>query len=425
MTAFRRLSVLGGIEEYVHERNGLRVLYCEQSVLPVVTVMITYLVGSADEGPGATGSTHFLEHLMFKGSNRYNAENQTSVIDVLQRVGAQVNATTAKDRTNYYATLPSQHFALAVDIEADRMRGALLSPKDLLTERTVILNELDRAENFPISRLYRKVWSRAFTVHPYHHPIIGWKRDVENASITGLRDFYDRYYWPDNAVLSIVGRLSADEALHVVDEHFGSIPRSGGAGRVGRYPEPAQEKERRIESESPGYVSALIMAYKSPPASHEDSAALGQLAYVLSHGKVSRLWRKLTDRGLTTSARTWSASTRDPGLFCIETSLVPSAAHAEVEAVIVAEVNAIQQHGVTEEETARARNQVRAYEAFRRDGTYGVASALNEAIAAGDWKLYSTMPDRLRAVTRLDIQRVARRYLRTASRIVAWHKPTA
>ena len=178
MPALRQTDSSGCIQEYLLEHNGLRILCCDESTAPVVTFMVTYLVGSADEGPGQTGSTHFLEHLMFKGSNRYNAKQEGLGIEMLQRVGAQVNATTAKDRTNYYATLPSQHLSLVADIESDRMRGALLSSEDLDAERTVILNELDRMENSPVARLYRKVWSRAFATHPYHHPVIGWRCDV-------------------------------------------------------------------------------------------------------------------------------------------------------------------------------------------------------------------------------------------------------
>ena len=217
--------------------------------------------------------------------------------------------------------------------------------------------------------------------------------------------------------------MDMEQTLRIVDKHFGAISRGGIEQRVSRTEEPVQTAERRIVSESSGYISALIAAYKTPAATHEDAAALGQLAFVLSYGKNSRLWRRLTDRGLTTSARTWTSTTRDPSLFFIEALLVPTTGHEEVEAIVDKEIDGIKQHGVTEEEAGRARNQLRAFEAFRRDGTFGIASALNEAIASGDWKLYTTLPDRLRTVTRADIQRVARRYLRNESRTIAWHKP--
>ena len=169
----------GGIEAYRLEANGLQVLLLPQTAAPVVTFMITYHVGSRNEALGLTGATHFLEHLMFKGTSRFNKRAGTSVFNTLQRVGAEINATTWFDRTNYYELLPKEHLPLAVEIEADRMRGALIDAADLESERTVILNEFDRGENDPMRKLYHAVWSSAFVAHPYHHPTIGWRSDID------------------------------------------------------------------------------------------------------------------------------------------------------------------------------------------------------------------------------------------------------
>ena len=173
--AFTYVESSGGIEAYRMKSNDLQVLLLPEAAAPVVTFMITYRVGSRNESTGLTGATHFLEHLMFKGTERFNKEKGATIFNVLQRVGAQVNATTWLDRTNYYELLPKEHLALAIEIEADRMRGARISEEDIESERTVILNEFDRGENEPIRKLYHAVWSAAFVAHPYHHPTIGWR----------------------------------------------------------------------------------------------------------------------------------------------------------------------------------------------------------------------------------------------------------
>ena len=421
MEGFRHVGHSGGIDEYVLEGCGLRVLAYNKAIAPVATFMVTYLVGSADEGAGLTGATHFLEHLMFKGTARFNNRQGTGVFSVLQRVGAQINATTSKDRTNYYSTLPTEHLSLAIDIEADRMRGALLDEQDLEAERTVILNEWDRAHNEPVGNLYRRVWSLAFAAHPYRHPTLGWRSDIEHVTAPSLRGFYDAYYWPDNAVASVIGEFDVAPTLAAIAGQFGGLERKSKCPVQARTREPAQRGERRMETTSPGHVSALIMAYKAPPACHEDAGALDLLAHLMSHGKSGRLWRRLTDQGLTAGASASAPHFRDPGLFCIVAILVPGRSHEEVEHAISEVVTAIQEEGVTMEEVARARNQLRAYEAYSRDGTFGIAASLNEAIAAGDWRLYTTWRERLERVMPEDVQRVARKYLVKDTRTVAWH----
>ena len=164
--AFDFVETSGGIEEYRLKSNDLQVLLYPEASAPAVTLMVTYRVGSGDEATGLTGATHFLEHLMFKGTERFNKQQGTSVFNLLQRVGAQVNASTWIDRTNYYELMPKEHLPLAVEIEADRMRGALITPDDLEAERTVILNELDRGQNEPLRNLYKAVWSQAYIAHP-------------------------------------------------------------------------------------------------------------------------------------------------------------------------------------------------------------------------------------------------------------------
>lgn len=413
----------GGIEAYRLLSNDLQVLVLPAAAAPVVTFMITYHVGSRNESVGLTGATHFLEHLMFKGTSRFNKRAGTSVFNTLQRVGAEINATTWFDRTNYYELLPKEHLPLAVEIEADRMRGALIDPGDMESERTVILNEFDRGENDPMRKLYHAVWSAAYVAHPYHHPTIGWRSDIEDVSPEGLRHFYDTYYWPNNATVSIIGDVDRQDALDLVALHFGDIPRSPGPVPEVTTREPEQRGERRVTVRQTGQLGALMMAFKSPPALDPDTDALDVLSMVLASGKSSRLYRRLTDRGLTTHLFASTSRLRNPGLFYIYALLAPGREHAEVEAAVDAAIAAVRADGVTHEELQRAKNQLRAQEAFGRDGPFAVASQLNEAIAAGDWKLYTTIRERIDRVSVDDVRRVAERYLVEDRRTIGRYVP--
>ncbi len=421
--AFAFEEASGGIEAYRHTGNGLRVLLLEEAAAPVAALMVTYHVGSRNEGAGLTGATHFLEHLMFKGTERFNKRRGTSIFNTLQRVGARVNATTWFDRTNYYELLPTEHLPLAVEIEADRMRGALIDPGDLESERTVILNEFDRGQNEPLRNLYHAVWSAAFVAHPYHHPTIGWRSDIEHATPEGLRHFYDTFYWPGNATVSVIGDIEKEAVLELLDAHFGKIEPSPEAVPEVTTREPEQRGERRVTVRQSGQLGAVMLAYKAPPALDEDADALDLLARILASGKNSRLFRRLTDQGLTSDVFAMNARLRDPGLFAVYAFLAPEKDHAEAEAALLEEIARLRDGGVTEDELARARNQLKAKEAFSRDGAFNIAAQLNEALAAGDWKLYTTYLDRIERVTAADVQRVARTYLVEDRRTVGHYVP--
>lgn len=423
--AFEFQETSGNIECYRLADNDLRVLLLPQDGAPVATSMVTYHVGSRNERAGHTGATHFLEHLMFKGTERYHKRKGTSIFETLQRVGAKVNASTWMDRTNYYEMLPTEHLPLALDIEADRMRGALIDPQDLEDERTVILNERDRNQNDPVSRLFDEVWGSAFVAHPYHHPTIGWRSDIESVTAEGLREFYDTYYWPNNATVSLVGHFDRREVLEEVAEHFGSIDSAPHDIPQITTREPEQSGRRRVTVKQDGQLGALLMAYKTPPALEEDSDVLDVLARILASGKGSRLFQRCTDRGLTSDVFGINFRLRDPGLFSVFAYLAPDQDHETVEAAIEDTIETIREEGVSQEELDRARSQLRAQIAFDRDGPMQVASQLNEALAAGDWKLYTQYLDRLDRVTVDDVQRVARSYLTPDTSTVGWYVPTS
>ncbi len=420
---FEFIEEAGRIEEYRLTANGLRVLILPEAAAPVVAFMVTYHVGSRNEAPGMTGATHMLEHLMFKGTERFNRRTGTTIFNTLQRVGAQVNATTWFDRTNYYELLPREHLPLAVEIEADRMRGALIDPVDLESERTVILNEFDRGENDPMQALYHAVWSAAFVAHPYHHPTIGWRSDIEGATEASLRHFYDTFYWPENATVSIIGDVDREEALGLVRKRFGDIPRAEDVVPKVNTIEPEQRGERSVTVRRAGQIGSLLAAYKSPPATAPEVDALDVLAMIMTSGKKCRLFPVLTDAGMTTHLMANASRLRDPGLFYIFAGLTPETTHEEVADVISAEIKRIQEEGVTEEEVQRAKNQLKALEAFGRDGPFATAAQLNEAIAAGDWKLYATYMKRIEEVTPERVQDVASRYLAQDRRTIGRYVP--
>ena len=223
---FDQIKESGGITEYRHKDNGLTVLLLENHNAPVITFMVTYRVGSRNEAIGHTGSTHLLEHLMFKGSEQFNKKDGTAIWNVLQDVGAMINATTWFDRTNYFELLPKEHLSQAVKIEADRMRSAFIRDEDRKSEMAVVRNEFERGENDPWEALDKNIWATAYQAHPYHHSTIGWRSDIENVPTGRLKEFYDTFYWPNNATVTVIGDFDKTKTLILLDQQFGSISRS-------------------------------------------------------------------------------------------------------------------------------------------------------------------------------------------------------
>src|SRR5262245_3771381 len=197
--AFTKITEYEGITEYMLDANGLKVLLMPQQAAPVVAFMVAYRVGSRNEAVGHTGATHLLEHMLFKGTPTYNKGNGRQIAAVLQIQGALFNADTWYDRTRYYEMLPSDQLELAIHLEADRMRNSFIVDADRQAEMTVVRNELERGENDPGRVLDQRVWALAFREHPYHHPTIGWRADVEGVPTARLKEFYDVFYHPNNA----------------------------------------------------------------------------------------------------------------------------------------------------------------------------------------------------------------------------------
>jgi len=421
---FTHVREIGGIKEYRLTSNGMRVLLAHDAAVPVAGFMVTYHVGSKNEATGYTGATHLLEHLLFKGSERFNKKLGTSMDALMEGKGAVVNATTWFDRTNYYEVMPADALPLAIEIEADRMRTALFTEIDRASEMPIVRNEFERGENLPMEALDKEVWAAAFTAHPYHHSTIGWRSDIEGVSIQRLRQFYDEFYWPDNATATVAGSFDEERVLRLIKKEFSKHP-----AKKGPYPalyttEPEQQGERRVRVERAG-TNMLCLAHKIPEATHEDVPALMLLAEILSEGKTSRLYKAFVDTALATDVDTQCWQFQDPSLFESFITLAPKTAHEKAEALLRNEYQRIIEEGVTASELQHAKQTARAALAARRDGPYALLSSLNEEIATGDWTRFVTLADSLNAVTRTDIKRVAKRYFNSRTSVVGWFVNTA
>jgi zinc protease len=422
---FSFVKTVGAISEYKLDSNGLAVLLLPEHSAPVVTFMVTYRVGSRNEVTGTTGATHLLEHLMFKGSDAFNRAKGTSADQFLERVGGNYNATTYLDRTNYYAEIGNEHLEGYIAIEADRMRNLWLREEDRKPEMTVVRNEFEIGENDPEQALDKEITAAAFQAHPYHHSTIGWRSDIEKVSIEKLREFYDTFYWPDNATVTIVGDFSPAAGLALVKKYYGAIPKSPKPIPQVYTEEPAQSGPRRVTVRRAGELGVVGIAYKTPAARHPDIPALNVLSSILSSGKTSRFYRALTDKNLTLNVSANTGYFHDPSLLNVYANLAPGATHEQVEKLLLEEIDRVKSAGVTAAEVATALGKIKAATAYKRDGYFSIAGNINEDIAAGDWTLYYTLDAAMAKVTAADVQRVARQYLDINQSVTGWFIPLA
>jgi zinc protease len=420
---FTKITEYEGITEYKLEANGLKVLLAPRRAAPVVAFMVVYRVGSRNEAVGHTGSTHLLEHMLFKGTPTYNKKNGTQIAAVLQKQGAVYNADTWFDRTRYYEMLPSDQLELAVHLEADRMRNSFIADSDRQSEMTVVRNEMERGENEPSRILDERVWAMAFREHPYHHPTIGWRSDVEGVPTSQLKEFYDVYYHPNNATAVVVGDFDEQTALDLVAKHFGAIPASPQPIPPMYTTEPKQEGEIRFKLRRAGQLGLIEMAWHIPEATHADTAALSVLDHVLSAGVTSRLYQALVETQLAVDESAQAFQFVDPGLFTIDVTIRPEATHEAVEKVVLDELEKLKVEDVTEKELQKAKNIILTQMIFLRDSPFGVVSALGESEAVADWKLYANLPKLVEAVTAADIRRIANTYFTEDNRTVGWFIP--
>lgn len=399
-----------GINEYRLE-NGLRVLYKKISAVPLVTVCITFHVGSRNEVRGHTGATHILEHLLFKDSKNFNVKNGKSITNYLELFGAKMNATTWVDRTNYFEMLPKEHLSKALALEADRLRNALFNDADLKSEMTVVRNEYERSRNNPFEIIDEAMMETAFTVHPYRIPTIGFKEDIESSTATKLREFYDCFYWPNNATLSILGDVSETEIKKLVIKYFASIPSSPRTIPTMNTVEPIQKKPREITIKKPGDVSVVGLLYKTPRGTDADYPAVLIIANILAGGFSSRLNKKLVDTSLAANVWFFTHPFHDPGPLTFFAHLTPESNPRKIITFMREVCLGFDKKPITLDEIKRAKERILADLAEEHDGIFAETRALSESIAAGDWRLRYQLEERIKKLTLKDIIRVYKKYI--------------
>jgi zinc protease len=422
---FTKVQEAKGIVEYRLDRNGLKVLLSENHAKPVVTFMALFHVGSRNEAVGFTGSTHFLEHLMFKGTPTHNPQDGNGVFEMMKPLGNLLNATTWFDRTNYFECVPAEHLPLCIELEADRMRNLMLRVDDRNSEMTVVRNEMERGENEPDRVMMGEMFAVSFREHPYHHPTIGWRSDVEGVSLERMKEFYDVFYWPNNCTVMVRGDFDTVEALELIARHYGPIPASPHKIPTVYTVEPPQEGERRFEINRAGDLPRVWAGYHIPEAAHADTYALAAMRAVLggSSSKSSRLYKRLIDTGLCASVSASHMELRDPGLFMVNGTVSADHTVAEVEAAFYEEIARLAAEPVTLDELNRAKNANRKSTILGALDPMGWANMIAEGEASVDWKWVVEYDDNFDKVTPADVQRVAAKYFGRTNRTVGYFIP--
>ncbi|MDQ5823901.1 MAG: insulinase family protein [Chloroflexota bacterium] len=414
--------------------NGLKLISKEVHAAPVVSFWVWYKVGARDEHIGITGISHWVEHMMFKGtSNR----GKGRIMQVVAENGGTLNAFTSDDWTAYFETLPSDRLDLGISIESDRMVNSLFDPAEVASERTVIISEREGHENEPDYMLNEEVSATAFKVHAYGNGIIGWKSDLQTMTREDLYNHYKTYYAPNNATVVVVGDFDTDELIAKLETAFGSYEPSQNIPQV-RGVEPEQKGERRVVVRHPGATPQLEIVYHTPAASDPDIYPLMVADALLSGakplgfggagmGRSARLYKSLVATEIAVSAGSYFALHKDPNLFVFGASSRqtddPEGSLRGIEHALLEEVRKLQDGEITTEELAKAVRQSRAQFIYSGDSVSSQAYMFGflESINTAD--MYDEALDRLAAVTPEDVQRVARKYLTADNRTVGWFIP--
>jgi zinc protease len=412
--------------------NGLKVLIQPSHHAPVVSTWIWYRVGSRNERTGITGISHWVEHMLFKGTQRLA---KGDVFRLIARHGGHNNAFTSEDFTCYFETLPTVAWELALEIEADRMVNSRFDPDEVESERTVILAERQGSENNPHFQLSEELGAAAFHVHPYRWSVIGNECDLRVITRDDLFGHYQTYYSPGNAALVIAGDVEPDAALAAVQSRFGALDARPAPPPVSAE-EPPQWGERRVMVRRPGSSPYLKLAYRIPAVSHPDLYPLVLLDAVLSGGKSvswsgggymgrsARLYPALVQTEIATSVGTGLRSSLDPNLFTVALTVRDGVSLETAEAALLRELARLTEEPPTAEELAKALRQSEAQFAYGSDGVTSQAFGLGYFELLGDWRNLHRHIERLRAVTPEDVQRAANTYLTEDGRTVGWFIPT-
>ncbi len=412
--------------------NGMQVVVVTNRSAPVVTHMVWYKVGAADEPPGLSGIAHFLEHLMFKGTTNVPEGEFNQRI---ARNGGQDNAFTSWDFTGYFQNIAVDRLPMVMELEADRMTNLVLTEQQVATERDVIIEERrQRIDNNPGARLGEQVMAALYQNHPYGIPIIGWEHEMAALTLEDALDFYRTWYAPNNAVLVVSGDIDADELRPLAERYYGVIPARPVPERV-RPQEPDFVSERRVILRHPAVQQRSWSRYYRAPsyriAEGNDVYALQVLSEILGGGTTGRLYRSLViDQQIAVSAGSgYSGNDFDRTRFVAFVSPAPEVEMEAVDAAYDAVVGALLTDGVTEEEVDEARTRLVTGAIYARDSVSGPARALGASLSVGRSIIdVESWPERIAEVTAEDVLRVARRVLdrdRSVTGYLLRSEPTA
>jgi zinc protease len=398
--------------------NGLTIITHEDHSAPVVNLQLWYHVGSKDERPGRTGFAHLFEHLMFKGSANVGPEEHDKIIS---SAGGQSNAYTTDDVTVYFQTFPANYLEKVIWLEADRMTSLNVSQENFSSEREVVKEErLTRIENPPYGDLFELLYRNAFDVHPYKQITIGTMEDLNAATLSDVREFYETWYVPDNATLVIAGDFQTNETVEWVRKYMGGIPKGRRPMVRSTAAEPPHQKERRIDHSKAVPLPAYVAGYYIPADGHPDSYPLTIASNILSQGRSSRIYQSLVyERQLALQAEAGGDFREDPNLFFAILILNRAAPVSLAEGALNAELDRIASEPVTDSELEKAKTTIRSQYTFGRQSVQDKAGALGHAkVIHNDLSTVNSEYDLFMKVTKEDIMRVAKAYFRPENRTV-------
>ena len=401
-----------GIKEY-NLPNGLKILLIPDAAQSNVVVNIVYNVGSRHEGYGETGMAHLLEHMLFKRSSKFS-EIKKAIADK----GALANGTTWYDRTNYYEILPAtdDNLSWALEMEADRMVTSANLQSDLDTEFSVVRNEFEIGENYPSGVLMERLISSAYLWHNYGNSTIGSKEDIERVKATSLKNFYTKYYQPNNATLIVGGKFDEKKTLDLISKYFAIIPKSKQVIEQTYTVEPAQDGERFVELKRNGDLQYVAMAYHTPSFSDKEYAANSALISILTNNPSGALYKALIDTKLATSVYGFSFTLKDPGFSYFQSEIPKDKDLKAAQEAFLQTMNEVPKMTFTEDDLKRAKNELLKQFENTYNKTMDLSIALTENIGAGDWRLFFINRDNIEKLTLADIQNVAKKYYLQSNR---------
>ncbi|MEO5947461.1 MAG: insulinase family protein, partial [Chitinophagaceae bacterium] len=413
------ITTVEGIKEF-ELKNGLRVLLIPDNSETNIAVNIVYKVGSRHEGYGESGMAHLLEHMLFKQSGKF-----TDIKKAIADKGASANGTTWYDRTNYYEILSAsdENLRWAIDMEADRMINSKILPEELKKEFSVVRNEFEIGENSAGGVLNERVLSAMYLWHNYGKSTIGSKEDIERVKASSLKQFYKKYYQPDNAVLIIAGKFDEKKALSYVQQYFGPIPKPTRKLEAPYTVEPPQDGERNVSLRRTGDIQYIGMGYHTPSMADKEYAANIALIEIMTNDPSGVLYKKLVETKLASSLYGYAQTLYDPGFSYFHVEVPKDKNIDSAKNVLLNTMDAMAQLKITEEDLTRAKNIIQKYVENTMSKTTEFAIGLTEYIGAGDWRLWFLGRDRVEKLTVADVEAVAKKYYKTSNRTLGVFMP--